>query len=204
MDYCIKNNREVYIKLDSNGTPVSCVKSVMGVFEFSKAKNIVENLPKSLKRMGFKVEAIPEILTKEETEDEVKVLIKENYILSDSISRWLERFTICDAIIKEARKRKEELYIAIGNANLELTDRLHKIELEKSKNAFLGYNEYKLLKELLEKRRNLKDEYRVVCAIIKMYFRNFDIEKVENVILKLNERKYSFRLSEEDDDNEDM
>lgn len=50
MDYCIKNSNNVYIKLNENGTPVTCVESVKGVFEFSKAKNILACLPKSLKR----------------------------------------------------------------------------------------------------------------------------------------------------------
>ena len=44
------------------------------LFEFSKAKNIVDSLPKTLKRLHFKVEAIPEIIAKEEEE---KVIEKE-------------------------------------------------------------------------------------------------------------------------------
>ena len=38
MDYCIKNNKNIYIKLDDTGRPVTCVKSVKGKFEYSKAK----------------------------------------------------------------------------------------------------------------------------------------------------------------------
>ena len=40
LNYCIKNNRNAYIKLDENGTPRTCVKSMRGEFEYSKAKNI--------------------------------------------------------------------------------------------------------------------------------------------------------------------
>lgn len=64
MDYCIKNNRNVYIKLNDNGCAVTCSKSQMEKFEFSKAKNILSNLPKTLKKMKFKVEAIPDISSK--------------------------------------------------------------------------------------------------------------------------------------------
>ena len=53
MDYCIKNNRNVYIKLNDNGCAVTCAKSQMEKFEFSKAKNILSNLPKTLKKDEF-------------------------------------------------------------------------------------------------------------------------------------------------------
>lgn len=61
MLYCIKNNRNVYIKLNEKGQPVTCVKSIRGSFEYAKAKNIISNLPKTLRNLNFKVEAIPEI-----------------------------------------------------------------------------------------------------------------------------------------------
>ena len=51
LDYCIKNNKNVYIKLNENGTPITCVESMKGVFEYSKAMNIIGCLPKTLKRL---------------------------------------------------------------------------------------------------------------------------------------------------------
>lgn len=47
MDYFIvSQNHKVYIRLDKNGTPVTCGINDAQRFESSKAKNIAEHLPK--------------------------------------------------------------------------------------------------------------------------------------------------------------
>ena len=84
LDYCIKNNKNVFIKLDNNGFPITCVESVKGIFEYSKARNILDNIPKTLKRLNFKLEAIPEIQPKVE---EQKVVITNTYIPSENVTR---------------------------------------------------------------------------------------------------------------------
>lgn len=61
MDYVIKNHKNVYIKLNQNGKAITCSESERGTFEESKAKNIIGSLPKTLKRLNFKVEPIPDI-----------------------------------------------------------------------------------------------------------------------------------------------
>ena len=61
MDYVIKNRKGVYIRLNDNGTPVTCAEHEKSLFEQSKAKNIFDNLPKTLKRLNFKVEPILDI-----------------------------------------------------------------------------------------------------------------------------------------------
>lgn len=60
MDYVIRNGA-IFIKLNESGKAVTCAESQKGIFEYSKAKNICASLPKTLKKMNFKVEAIPEI-----------------------------------------------------------------------------------------------------------------------------------------------
>ena len=61
LDYIIRNSGELYIRLNENGTPITCSESQKGLFEYSKAKNICTSLPKTLKKMNFRVEAIPDI-----------------------------------------------------------------------------------------------------------------------------------------------
>ena len=62
MDYVIVSpSRNQYIRIDADGRPVTCGKTQMQRFEYSKARNLLENLPKSMKRLHFKVEAVPEI-----------------------------------------------------------------------------------------------------------------------------------------------
>lgn len=202
LDYCIKNNKNVYLKLNENGTPVACVENVKGVFEFSKAKNVLANLPKSLKRFDFQLEAIPDIAVKTKTVKlkEETVIEKENYILSDEVNRWLEKFGVCDEIITEAKDRREELLTLLSNADKELSNELHKIELEKSKNAYQGFLEYKQLKSIMEKRRNIKDELMIISNVLRMDFRHFNAESVDKAIKGLATRKFTLRVMEGDED----
>lgn len=56
MDYVIKErNKNLFIRLDNNGTPVTCTESEKGLFEESKAKNILDHLPKKLRKWKFQV-----------------------------------------------------------------------------------------------------------------------------------------------------
>lgn len=61
MNYVIKNHKNVYIRLNGNGTAITCSESEKGLFEESKAKNIVGSLPKTLRRLNFMVVPIPDI-----------------------------------------------------------------------------------------------------------------------------------------------
>ncbi len=64
MDYVIKNHKNLYIRLNKNGTPVTCSENEKTLFEESKAKNIIGSLPKTLKRLNFKIEAVSDIMQK--------------------------------------------------------------------------------------------------------------------------------------------
>lgn len=64
MDYVIKNHKNVYIRLNQNGKAVTCAEHEKTLFEYSKAKNVLSGLPKTLKKLNFKVEAIPDIVSK--------------------------------------------------------------------------------------------------------------------------------------------
>lgn len=68
MEYCIKNRKNLYLKLNSNGAPVTCTEGLKGIFEYAKAMNILSGLPKTLKRLNFTVEPIPEICNKKKKE----------------------------------------------------------------------------------------------------------------------------------------
>lgn len=211
MNYCIKNNNNVYIKLDSNGRPVTCVESVKGIFEYSKARNILDHLPKTMKKFHFKVEAIPEIVTKEKEKNieketvQKKSLQKENYIPSESITRWVEKFGICEDIFNEAKQREEELVIELQNIDKEFLDVLHIIELEKPKDLFGGWKLYKRIKANREQRRYIKDELLIIEDMLKeINPANIQRKRVQKAIDGLLGRKYTFRIVEEDIDDADL
>lgn len=46
MDYVIKNHKNLYIRLNHNGMPVTCAEHERTLFEQSKANNILKSLPK--------------------------------------------------------------------------------------------------------------------------------------------------------------
>ena len=204
LDYCIKNNRNIFIKLNDQGSAVTCVESVKGVFEYSKARNILASLPKGLKKMNFKLEAIPEIKPKEEEKVvEKKVIQKEDYILSEDITRWVDKFGVCSDILNEAKQREDELIQELHKADQEFLDILHIIEMERSKDMYSGYLEYKRIRENRERRRNIKDELLIVENVLKRINPScLQRERVQKAIDGLLGRKYTFRIVEEDGTDE--
>lgn len=163
MDYIIKNHKNLYIRLNKNGTPVTCAEHEKTLFEQLKAKNILDSLPKTLRKLKFKVEAIPDIgQGKLNISTENKILQTDNYIVSDQIKQWIEKFGICDDILKEAKRRKDELNKIISNYDRAVSNWLHEVELEKKKNACGGYLKYKDIKEIVDKRRIAKDEWIII------------------------------------------
>lgn len=201
MDYCIRNHNNIFIKLNDQGSAVTCVESVKGIFEFSKAKNILASLPKGLKRMNFKVEAIPEIKPNEEIK-EIKVLENQTYTVSEDISRWVDKFGACSDILEEAKQRENELISALDNVDKEFLNILHIIEIEKSKDMYSGWQEYKHIKENREKRRKLKDELLIVQSVLKEIKPEcLNRKRVQRAVDGLLGRKYTFRVVEEDNSN---
>lgn len=199
LDYVIKNHKNVYIRLNENGKPVTCTEQERTTFERSKALNILGNLPKTLKRLKFKAVPILDIESKKQSVVQKQVIHKE-YTPPESVTRWIEKFGVCDDVIQEAKIRKEELVSALSNIDKELSNTLHKIELEKSKNACDGFKDYKELKDILDKRRNIKDELMIISSVLRMDFRNFDGEIVNKAVAGLVNRKFTVRVIEEDEE----
>lgn len=203
MNYVIKNHKDVYIRLNENGKPVTCSEHEKTIFEYSKAKNILDNLQKTLKKLRFKVEAVPETIVKENTSNnlEKKVIENDNYIVSDNILQWVEKFGICDDILKEAQKRKDELNKLMSNYDKAINNWLHEVELEKKKNACGGYLKYSDIKDIVDERRKVKDEWMIINNILRMDFRNLDREVVNKAVIGLANRKFTYRIVEEEDIN---
>lgn len=204
MDYCIKNHRNVYIKLNDNGQPVTCGESLKGLFPEHKAKNILNSLPKTLRKMNFRVIAIPDIKSNEKEPTEIKVIQNDTYIISEDIQRWVDKFGTCSDILEEAKQRENELIAILNNVDNEFLNILHSIELEKSKDMYSGWKQYKYIKENREKRRKYKDELLIVQDVLREINPNcVQRERVQKAINGLLSRKYAFRVVEEDYDKND-
>lgn len=191
--------------MNDNGQPVTCGESLKGLFPEHKAKNILNSLPKSLRRMNFRIIAIPDIKPKEVKQSEQKVIQNDTYIISEDISRWIDKFGACSDILEEAKQRENELISALDNVDKELLNILHSIELEKSKDMYGGWQQYKCIKENREKRRKYKDELLIVQDVLREI--NPDClqrERVQKAVDGLLGRKYTFRVVEEEGDNNDI
>ena len=194
MDYVIKNHKNVYIRLNQNGRPVTCAEHERTLFEHSKAKNIFDSLPKTLRRLNFRVEAVPDIIQ----QPKEKIIESNNYIVSDSLQQWIEKFGICDDILKEAEKRKDELNKELSNIDKQFSNLIHEIEFEGKVDLYGGWQERNKIKVNREKRRNIKDELLVISSVLRMDFRNLDRERIDKVIAGLASRKFTYRIVEEE------
>ena len=197
MDYVIKNDRNLYIRLNKQGLPVSCGQSNKGLFTNDKARNIVDNLPKHLKKLRFKVEAIPDIVNPKVVETP-KVLVKDAYEQAIGISSWLNKFGEYCKTIDEAKSRKEDLLLSLSNVDRKLSNELHKIELEAWKNACSGYFEYKEIKHITEERRKIKDELFILNCILDTDCKNLTLNKLDTLSNKLASRKFVYRIVEDE------
>ena len=112
----------------------------------------------------------------------------------------MEKFSVCDDIISEAKIRKEELKISLSNTDKELSNRLHIIELENNKNACQGYNEYRQIRNIMQKRREIKDELLIISNVLRHDFTGFTKENVHKSIAGLSNRKFTLRITEEEED----
>ena len=197
MDYVIKNSKNVFIQLNENGRPVTCTESNKGIFEYSKAKNICENLPKTLKQLRFYVEAIPEIPPKIEEQD---VITANTYKPSENVTRWINELGRCEDILNEASNRYEELNGELSDVDLKLQDILHNIELSDKCDMYKSWQMINEIRDLRKQRRNIKDEKLVLSGIKSQGIAYLSRSSVQKCVDGLSKRKYRIRIVEEDED----
>ena len=198
MDYVIKNSKNVFIQLNENGRPVTCTENNKGIFEYSKAKNICENLPKTLKQLRFCVEAIPEIPPKI---DEHNVIIANTYKPSENVTRWINELGRCEDILSEANNRYEELNEELSGIDLKLQDILHTIELSDKCDMYKAWQMINEIRDLRKQRRDIKDEKLVLSGIKSQGITYLNRKSVQKRVDGLSKRKYKLRVVEEDEED---
>lgn len=194
--YAIKNHKDLYIRLSENGKAATCSKAERDLFEYSKAKNIVNHLPKTLKRLNFRVEAVSDIKSKSENK---RKLENTEYEVPENVTKWIEKFGTCADILNEAKNREKDLIGDLTKSDKELLDILHIIEMEKPKDLYGGWLIYKRIRKNRKTRREYKDELLIVENVLKEINPScLQREKIEKAIKGLFGRKYSFRIVEEE------
>ena len=190
VDYMIVNpQKTLYIRTE-NGQPVTCTKQNRQRFEYSKACNILAHLPKKLHKFHFKVETMPEIGVSppnklssiEDEERSAPKYIAKLYEVPNEVQGWLDRVKECNGLAKDAASRKSELLLQLSNADKELSNCLHEIELTGDMNACDGYKEYKRTKTILKRRRVIKDELSVVDSILQSNLQSMATDRIQKVV----------------------
>ena len=201
LDYIIRNKSGLCVKLNENGAPITCNESQKDLFEYSKAMNICNSLPKTLKKMNFKVEAVPEIQPKI---DEQNTITTNTYEPSDNVTRWINELGRCEDILSEASNRYEELNGELSDVDLKLQDILHTIELSDKCDMYKAWQMINEIRDLRKKRRNIKDEKLVLSGIKSQGITYLNRKSVQKCVDGLSNRKYKIRIVEEEDEDGDL
>ncbi len=209
MDYLITNpSKQVFIRLDNNGRPETCGREMAQKFESSKAKNIVDHLPKTLKRFHFRAHAIPEItlqINKNIVQEMEKNIIQGNvdYEVTENITQWLDKFGGCADVLDEAKERQKILLQQLEDTDNKLLDLLHRIELEPPKDLYHGWLLYKDVKTNRKNRRIIKDELIIIQDVLeKVNSFWLSRQRIQKAVDGLFKRKYRFRIVEEEKETE--
>lgn len=203
-------NTKSYIKLGKNGLPETCEKKQAQRFEYSKAMNILENLPKTFRKFNFRVKPIPEITTK--VDKDIRQEIKKNviegnidYEITENITQWLDKFGGCSDTLNDAKDRQKVLIQQLNDIDNELLDILHIIELEPPKNMYQGWLLYKRIKSNRKNRRVIKDEINIIQDVLEKVDSSWlSRDRIQKAIDGLFKRKYRFRIVEEGDETENV
>ena len=189
MDYTIADiKNKLYIRLNSDGKPITCNLSQAQRFSQEKANNILNNLPRRLKTYGFKLKEIHDVIE------------NVDYVPDKNITRWIDNFGKCADTVDVAKMRIKEISELLEQIDKELIDVLHIIEIEQSKDMFSGWKLYKRIKENRLRRRSLKDEKLILQNAVKNIKNISDLssDRIKSMVEGLSTRKYTYRVIDDD------
>ena len=192
MDYVIRSGK-VYIRVN-NGKTETCAEKMKGIFSETKARNILHSLPKTLKRYGFHIEAIPDIPP--------KTIENNTYKIPESVSQWIDKFGSIGQTLNEAEARSNILIAELNTCDDELIDIVHDAELENDMNMYKGYLLYVRLRKNRRRRRELKDELMIISDVLDeiKQLSKFQKERIQKAVDGLLHRKYKYRVTEIEED----
>lgn len=104
-------------------------------------------------------------------------------------SEWCKNFIGLDDVFKKALKRGAKVAQELSDIDLKVSDILHYIEFT-ALDVFSGYKAYKALRDLLIKRRCLKDEHKIINAINNNQVAAENISSILSVIEECRSKKY--------------
>ena len=172
--------KKLYLRIGEGGSPIVCAKNEAKVFDEIKAQNVLDHLPKVLQKMNFVKEPVVQSELNISDEEEIpskktvivtktvvkntssnkktkKVIKNTSYKAPQNVMSWVDRVTQCNDLFLDAEERRRELLDCLSNTDKNLSNILHKIELEDDMNACMGFIQYRKIRECLRRRRIVKD-----------------------------------------------
>ena len=106
---------------------------------------------------------------------------------------WVNKVKSFNGLAKEAEQRKEFLNGKLSDTDKEIENVKHEIEFSQNMNVCDGYSEYKKMRDLLRKRREIKDELFIVTLILSSNLSAVSQNQIERSAEGLANRKYKYR-----------
>lgn len=153
--YIITNGRN-YLSIDSNQQITTVAKRDKAKrFTYDKAKNVLANLNRRLKNLGYYMEL----------DEEANQFIEQaSNGANQEINAILSQVQEFESYIQDIGKKRDALSYELSRVDAEIEDILHAAEFY-SLNACEGYKLYKMLRDARIRRRKLKDYIEVVGYI---------------------------------------
>lgn len=185
MHYIITNDRQ-YVQWTINGAQLTDHLENATRFTKEKAVNVNSNLPKIWRKFHLKLKPLPPM--KESTE-----IIKYTDItfLTDRTKEFL---TNAQDISIKMKNELDRLSGELSDVNKAKVDIEHKIELSEKVNACMGYKYFATLKDILKKRRMIKDDIQYISYILGSTIKDCGESKPLNFINGMENRQYTARI----------
>lgn len=206
MEYMITNNKHQCLSRNDQGQFILVYqKDKAMVMTKSKAQNILPCLPKRWKNYHLKIVPVP----KKTLEPQYKASNKYEILKSENLKvKELIKYEDLDDIGEEVKtmissindtsnkmkKKLDTLFIDLSNADKARNDLEHKIEFAKKANACEGWYYFSMLREVLQKRRKIKNDISYLQKILDMTIKGCDDGSLENFIYSIENKKYTARI----------
>lgn len=197
LSYIITNRKKgLYICLNDKGQAETCSKEKAQRFDDIKARHILQNLPKRMKRNNFRLEpvadekkTIPIQKIKRESINNGTKKVTE----SINIKYWVDKIVNLNGLSEDAESKKKELKIQLRDLEDEQQDLLHYIEFANF-NAVQGWKIAHDLKICRNKRRKIKNELEVIQFILNHEIDSFAYGKIMEKIATIDQKIYCPRI----------
>ncbi|WP_455717800.1 hypothetical protein [Anaerosporobacter sp.] len=190
-DYYISDGKNQYITTKGGIRAVGDLKQAT-LMNLAKATNVLKTMPKTLLKVkDWTILPVPEESGQSFRKDNTFKTYE--FVGLDTIINDMTQFT---EIAETYAKYSKTINSQLAEVELEIEDLYHYIEFS-SFNAAQGYKAYKMLKERLVKRRELKDSIILLDSVQEKNMLTCSIDNINDVVNKLESRSYRPRVLKE-------